>query len=58
MERRVGREASALEALKREMEEVIEAKEKEAKIEEERKEKERKERRERELREAMMFRKE
>ena len=58
MERRVGSEASALEALKREMEEVIEAKEKEAKIEEERKEKERKERRERELREAMMFRKE
>lgn len=58
MERRVGREASALEALKREMEEVIEAKEKEAKIEEERKEKERKERREKELREAMMFRKE
>jgi len=58
MERRVGRDASALEALKREMEEVIEAKEKEAKIEEERKEKGRKERRERELREAMMFRKE
>lgn len=50
--------AKELEALRGEIERMVESKEIEGKKEEERKEKERKERRERELREAMMFRKE
>ena len=50
--------AKEMEALRGEIERMVESKEIEGKKEEERKEKERKERRERELREAMMFRKE
>jgi len=50
--------AKEVEALRGEIERMVESKEIEGKKEEERKEKERKERRERELREAMMFRKE
>ena len=50
--------AKEMEALRGEIERMVESKEIEGKKEEERKEKERKERKERELREAMMFRKE
>ncbi len=50
--------AKEMEALRGEIERMVESKEIEGKKEEERKEKERKERRERELREAMMFRRE
>ena len=54
----VEREASSLAKTKRDVEALVEAKEKERKKEEEKRDKETKERRRKELKEAMMFRKE